>query len=244
MERFMSLLKRYPLPIAGAVLAVVIVVWYLSSDSEASGDSVSRITSFGPDPTSVMANRDVNIAEKQMNAAAAANAAALEGLEIQGKYSVALAGIDAVSYERTLNTTKSISEIEAARDVDLVKAGGAAQATIAGIVTGAQTQQTQIVTGASVQQSQINANAATSLATISADLQRARDAAAAETARINAGANVYIAQMQESTEARRIDATREFALFPGITDAIWGIQPPDTTNIISGMPALNFNQGN
>jgi hypothetical protein len=225
MERFISLVKRYPIPIAGAVLLVVIAVWYLSGDDE-TGDSVSRITSYGPDPYSVMANRDVNIAEKEMNAAAARNAAMLDALEIQGKYSVQLAAIDGVNYERALNTSRSISEIEANRDVSLVKTGGEATVNLATVVTGAATSQAQIA-----------ANTTTSIAQIGADLQRWRDNTAAnlEVARINAlDKNLSAARSAQYQELQlsgenvlRLEAQRQVA-----ASAYW--QYPDVLTAMLG----------
>jgi hypothetical protein len=129
MERFIDIVKRYPLLIAGAVVALILIIWYMSSG----GTTANTIAVIGPSDTTVAANAAIESERIKANATAHA-----------GQIAVELAGIDAGVAESTLSTSRAISEIQAARDVDLVKASGVTQVNLATIVTGASTAQAQI----------------------------------------------------------------------------------------------------
>lgn len=119
MERFIDIVKRYPLWIAGGVVALIFVFWLSSRGS--GGESVPTITSFGPSDASVNANAQVQIAQMGFNAQGASNAAALEAMAIQADVAKYTAGLDAASYEAALATSKAINEIEAGRDMTIAR---------------------------------------------------------------------------------------------------------------------------
>jgi hypothetical protein len=129
MERFISIVKRYPLLIAGAVVALILLIWYMSSD----GATTSTIAVIGPSDTTVAANAAIESERIKANASAHA-----------GQIAVELAGIEAGVAESTLSTSKSLSEIQANRDVDIAKIAGKTQTDVATITTGASTSQAQI----------------------------------------------------------------------------------------------------
>lgn len=171
MERFMDLVRKYPLWIAGAVLAVVLLIW-LSSRDTASGPQVSAITSFGPSDASVNANAQVQIAQMGYVAQGAANAAALEGMAIEADVAKYKYGLDAASYDKMLDTTRSITEKDA--DTALAMATGQFKSNenIATIVTNAQTQQSQIGANAATSLAEIQKNSALAQANTNAELQK------------------------------------------------------------------------
>ncbi len=153
MQRFIDLVKKHPLWILGGVLGLVII-WYLSS-SGSDESAPMGVINIGPTAETVMANRDITIAQMANQRAGAQDqiAVALAGIQSStmitldegARYTAErLAGIEAGSYDTFLNTTKAITEIQADRDITIVGKQVDGGVNLAGIASNTATTTAQI----------------------------------------------------------------------------------------------------
>lgn len=182
MQRFIDLIKRRPLLILGAVIGVV-ALWWLLSSSGSKSDGAVGVINIGPTEATVMANRDITLAQMAVQSEGARNQSAIELAGIAATTAVKLdegarytaerlATIDAGSYDAFLSTSKSVTEIQAERDISLL------DKSIAG----------------GVELASINANAYVNVSTLNANTDRAL-------AEINAKNNVDIANVTKDIYA-------------------------------------------
>lgn len=201
MGRFFELVMKYPLYIFGGVVALLLLFWYMGSGGS-SAQQGSVILQTGPSDTAVAANAMVEA--ERIKAAAAGN----------------IAQQQAATYDKYFSTNKEIAEIDSGR-----------QTTLASIITGATTSQTQI-----------QANTMTELATIQKDkeLSMADKEAALAQANINAANN--LAQLQANQAANELNAKTSLsgnwwvAMNPATMAALWGGGPSTVVN-------AHFDQG-
>jgi len=142
MERFLGIFKRNPLLIAGAVLLLVLVIWYMQrgGDEPVSGGVVL----VGPSDASVEANKEAAIAQMAFNADAARNSAEIElagigkdaalALDISARQNaVDLANVAAGVYGKQLDTSVAITTLEKSWDAAMQSDAGSWAYKIAGL---------------------------------------------------------------------------------------------------------------
>lgn len=225
MERFMGIFKRHPLWIVGAVIGVLLLFWLMSKGG---GSSQPVIVSTGPSDSTVQANAAVEIARLQ--AARDGNLAqqSIEGMKIQ-----------ADSYDRFLNTTREVSDIQADRDVQIAGIAGNTQTSLATIVTGAQTSQTQIVADLNRDVANIDKSRQIDLANISAALRKEEIAGqnAAAVAAANAAVTIEQIKGDNAMQMQYLKGAQmgPMGIVPGVLTALLtGSQPAGDTNVFIG----------
>jgi hypothetical protein len=239
MDRFFEILKRHPLWILGAVVALVLIFWFAGR-----GGSSSQpvIVSTGPSDMTVAQNAETErarIAAQQQGAA--------------GVVATELAKIQADAYTQFLSTSRDVADIQSDRDVQIAGIAGNTQTSLASIITGAQTTQTQIAANTATDLANIDKAKSESLANINASLEKEKIAGQLASAQTAAAASASAVQAQEATKQLELNIKQNLSGYAGVMfnpsnwAALWSEAPNSVTNVnanVTQQPYSYFLSGN
>lgn len=212
MERFIDLIKRYPLWILGGVVALVLIFWYAGSGGD---NSQPVIVSTGPSDMTVAQNAETERVRLALQAQGAA-----------GVVSTELARIQADAYTQFLGTSRDIAEIE-----------GNTQTSLASIITGATTSQTQIYADTTRELAEIDKSKAIDLTNIGAALEKDKIKAASDAAYQANYAAITINAANNYHELIKMDKQISFSgnafiyNSPENMASVWNVPLPPVTNV-------------